>query len=113
MEGYAKFASFIAADHGMSIYRRFSTLSANNLLHLQAELVHLEAQLRDIITEDKTSGDAEKQKFPYSVWHLKRSAEDPSIGHPTQWSKVVEIRQKLKQYCQQCFQILLLDIYIC
>lgn len=98
MEGYPKFASFIAADHSMSIYRRFSTLNSYNLLCLQAELVHLEAQLRDIAAEDKRSGDTIKQMFSYSIWHLKQSAEDPGAGHPTRWLKLLETRQKLKEY---------------
>ena len=67
MDGYDKLAAFIAVDHGMTICRRFSTLNAKNLLYLQAELVNLEAELRDIVAQDKLSPDATKRLFPYSV----------------------------------------------
>ena len=45
-KGFASLAAFIAADPGKSttIYRRFDRLSARNLLHLQSELIELEAQ---------------------------------------------------------------------
>ena len=64
MDGYDKLAAFIAADNGLIICRRFSILNAKNLLYLQAELVNLEAELRDIVAEVKTSGDAAKSRFP-------------------------------------------------
>jgi hypothetical protein len=98
MDGYDKLAAFIAADPRLSMFRRFSFLETKNLLYLQAELVNLETQLRDIVLEDIKSGDAEKDQFPYSVWHLKRSFQLPGARHPTQWLKVLEIRKTLKEY---------------
>ena len=104
MDGYDKFASFIAVDRGLSIYRRFASLNAKNILYLQAELVNLEAELSNVALEDIRSEDAEKELFPYSVFHLKRSCqrsrkdENSQSKHQTQWLKVLEIRQLLKEY---------------
>jgi hypothetical protein len=97
MDGYDKFADFIGDNPEMSIYRRFSKLGAKNILYLQAELVNLEAELGEIIKDDKTSGDEKKEPFPYSVWHLKDSLRDQDRN--AQWSKVLEIRHTLKEYC--------------
>ena len=95
MAGYDELADFITADPGLSIYRRFSYLTTKNIIYLQAELVNLEAQLRNIIRDDRNSQKAEKEQFPYSVWHLKHSAESPDS---LQWMKVLEIRKTLQEY---------------
>lgn len=109
MQGYDKLAFFIGADRGHSIYKRFAKLNAKNLLYFQAELVNLEAQLKSIELADKASEVAEKEPFPYSVFHLKRSYQSPGEDengqprHPTQWLKVLEIRHLLKEYSVYSF----------
>jgi hypothetical protein len=57
--GYPSLVAFIASDpgHSTAIYRRFDFLSARNLLHLQSELVGLEAQLRVFDQEDLRNAD--------------------------------------------------------
>ena len=50
------FASFLASDDELLIFRRFDELNARNLLHLQSELLHLEAQLREFDEEDAKDG---------------------------------------------------------
>jgi hypothetical protein len=98
MDGYDKLATLIGENHEAAIFRRFSVLNAKNLLYLQAELVNLEAELKIITQEDKGSGDEEKKHYPYSLWHLKHSLQLPDRRYHTQWLKVLEIRQKLKEY---------------
>ncbi|KAH0555816.1 hypothetical protein GP486_006237 [Trichoglossum hirsutum] len=98
MDGYDKLADLIGKHHEMVIFRRFSVLNAKNLLYLQAELVNLEEELKYIVQEDKSSGDEEKQHFPYSLWHLKHSLQLPDGRYHIQWRKVLEIREKLKEY---------------
>ena len=74
MEGYEKLANLVSASRGINIYRQFAALHAKNLLYMQAELTHLEAQLSDLIREDRASaiaGDAEKEMFPFSWSGLK------------------------------------------
>ena len=50
--GYDRFASLIADYPDLSICRRFGTLAAEDLLYLQAELLHLEVELRIIEEQD-------------------------------------------------------------
>ncbi|KAI9763624.1 MAG: hypothetical protein M1839_006372 [Geoglossum umbratile] len=100
MDGYDKFAALVGDHDEMSIFRRFSMLNAKNLLYFQAELVNLEDELEKIVREDKASKDPEKQLFPYSLWHLKDSLRSLDGRCHTQWLKVLEIRQILKEYSQ-------------
>ena len=101
MDGYDKLATLMGDNHEMFILRRFSTLNAKNLLYHQAELVNLEAELERIVLKDRNSGETEKELFPYSVFDLKQSLQaPPGSRDATQWLKVLEIRQKLKEYSQ-------------
>jgi hypothetical protein len=43
--GIQEFSTRIALDPTLSIYRRFATLNARNLLYLQSELASLEARI--------------------------------------------------------------------
>lgn len=79
----------------MALFRRFAALNAKNLLYMQAELVHLEAELKDIEHNDRCSGQGEKKSFEFSVINLKDSS---GTENDLQWRKVLEIRNKLKEY---------------
>ena len=52
VEGYHDFSEFIATDAKLSIYRRYDSLAARNLLYLEAELQLLECQLAEYDEED-------------------------------------------------------------
>jgi hypothetical protein len=53
LDGYVDFAEFIASDYSLSIYRKFSTLGARNLLYLKAELQLLQFQLQALDDADR------------------------------------------------------------
>lgn len=53
-DAYPSFATFIASDSGLSVYRRFDRLSSRNLLYLQSELLEQQAQLEGFDEEDYT-----------------------------------------------------------
>lgn len=91
IEGYDKLAAWIASDRGLSIYRRFAGLNAKNLLYLQAEIITLADDLREIIDEDRKSEDAKVQRFSTSIWYLKNT---PSL----QWARFLELRSLLNEY---------------
>ncbi|KAF4243136.1 hypothetical protein CNMCM6805_001738 [Aspergillus fumigatiaffinis] len=99
VEGYDKLAAFLGSHPEFQYFRRFSTLNTKNLLYLQAELANLEQELKNIIQEDRelAAQEEKKQKYPFSVWHLKSSANDPSVDS-YQWDKVKEVRELLYQY---------------
>ncbi|GFG18860.1 hypothetical protein IFM5058_09441 [Aspergillus udagawae] len=91
IDGYDKVAAWIASDRGLSIYRRFARLNAKNLLYLQAEIVAVAEDLREIIDEDQKSDDTKAQRFSTSVWYLKNT---PSL----QWERFLELRRLLNEY---------------
>ena len=96
MDGYNRLAAVIGTDRDLAIFRRFSILNSKNLLYMQGELTLLEAELRAIGKEDKESKDREKAEFEFCIQTLKgpHACEDDN----QQWRKILEIRQKLKEY---------------
>jgi hypothetical protein len=93
--GYDKLASLIGDYPGLSIYRRFGSLAAKNLLYMQAELVQLEDEL-------KTIAECDHQDPRYAdlgtSWEALRNA--PKNGaRDLQRQKFLEIRAKITEYC--------------
>jgi hypothetical protein len=58
-EGYAKLGLLMGECPELAIFRRYAALNAQNILYLQAEILHLEIQFRKFAQEDQT---AEEQK---------------------------------------------------
>jgi hypothetical protein len=75
-----------------AIFRRFGSLNMLNLLSLQAELVDLQVQFRDIWIEDETSPDDSEKQFS-TYFRVLRKSED---SH--QFAMVLDIRKKLQAY---------------
>ena len=94
MTGYDKLASLIGRYPSLAIYRRFSTLSAKVLLHMQAELVHLENELRIITGRNSTN--AEKARFDVS-WEALNEASSEGAAD-LQRNMILEIETKLASY---------------
>ena len=95
MADYARLATLIATHHELALFRRFDSLNAKNLLYMQAELVHLEAELADIERENKFSGDIDRAAFQVSFFDLKESC---TTNKDLQFRKALEVRDKLKEY---------------
>lgn len=98
MEGYPQLSAVMAAYSDVAIFRTFGALNAQNLLHLQAELVHLEKELRDIIKDDSGSHDLSRKELHHCWQELNQSLEPGK--DPIQWMKCLEIREKLREYSQ-------------
>ena len=96
MAGYSKLAALIGKYNDLAIFRRFSMLNAQSILYMQGELIHLEAELKMIALENRTSAEPEKVDFEYSITTLigPHKSED---GHE-HWTKILEVREKLKEY---------------
>ncbi|KAL4951070.1 hypothetical protein BDW69DRAFT_196737 [Aspergillus filifer] len=92
---YDSLASLMASDKGLSIFRSFKRLNAKNLSYYQAEIVNAEAQLQELIDEDRDSNDVYREKYHASVRHLKEWEEDPPAP---QWKKFLELRALLEKY---------------
>jgi hypothetical protein len=91
MEGYFKVARFMGRQDEYAMFRRFKTLNAQNLLYLQAELVHLEDQLYSLAQRDSV-----KRIIPIKDWWTLSHSEE--VDDSDHWKKVMEIREKLEQY---------------
>ncbi len=90
MEGYAKVARLMAAQDEFAIFRGFRALNMQNLLYLQAEITHLEAEFREIAERDATDRNGEDYAFDW--WSLSISKGE---NGREQWEKIQEIRSKL------------------
>ena len=97
MEGYAKLASLMANDTEFAIFRRFGALNNQNLLYYQAELMGLEADLREIAMQDRQSQDSDTRLFSDSYFELSHATG----GKDFQFQKMMQIRKILKEYSPQ------------
>ena len=95
MADYTRLAHLMGMHQELAVFKQFANLNAKNLLYMQSELVHLEAELSDIELENKRSGDSQKTSFQVSVFELKESV---GSAKELQWRKALEMRTKLAEY---------------
>jgi hypothetical protein len=81
----------------MAAFRGFQALGFQNLLYQQAELIELETELQALALEDKSSDHPSRTLYEKHWRLLSRSAGD---GNNEQWQKVLQIRAKLREYCE-------------
>ena len=96
MEGYSKLASIMDSHSDVRIFQNFSVLNIQNILYLQAELLHLQKEWRDIITDDVTSGDHARVDTQFNLLSLQGGIETEE--DTVQWEKFKEIRIKIGEY---------------
>ncbi|MCJ1246402.1 hypothetical protein MMC30_003609 [Trapelia coarctata] len=105
MEGYLKIAELMGRHEELAVFRRFDSMNFQNLLYLQAELVHLESDYHQISEKGEAC-----TAFPHRSrdwWSLTQPGPD---GNREQWDKVLEIREKLTEY--SVTSLLLLAFFI-
>ena len=107
MEGYAKLASFIGQFPEVAVFRRFGALNAQNLLYLQAEIIHLEARFRREASKDAESDDRIR-KLSSKQWFLLSQCGNTESQSPT-WQTFLELRHCLKQYSTSSFKLVLIE----
>jgi hypothetical protein len=83
----------------VATFRRFGALNAENLLYLQAELVRLEFELRQIAQENDCSNDLKRSIYS-AHWISLMEAENTPNGDGRQWRIVLQIRERLKEYSE-------------
>ncbi|KAH8676041.1 hypothetical protein BX600DRAFT_535515 [Xylariales sp. PMI_506] len=106
MEGYAKIARLMASQDDAAIVRRFSVLNFQNILYLQAELVHLEKELGELAQRDAVRAD--RVSFTTDWWSLTQGADEEA---QEQWQLFEKIRETLTIYNDtMCKQIQLNQI---
>ena len=97
MGDYSRLCALMCKHPELSQFKMFSSLNHQNLLYMQSELIHLQAELRGIELENIQSGHPEKRALQISVFDLKEST---GTENQLQWHKALEIRAKLKEYSQ-------------
>ena len=96
IDGYSKLAALYGQKPEVAILKRFGRLNAENLLLLQAELLLLEQELKDIVAEDLRSENEQVRLYARSWWAMKHYSQHG--GDSLQWQKRIEIKKKLKEY---------------
>ncbi|KAN0119645.1 hypothetical protein V8E51_001853 [Hyaloscypha variabilis] len=104
-EGHAKVATLMSHHSELAIFRRFSKLNFQNLLYLQAELTHLEANLKKLVDRDVQNPN--RQQYSRDWWFLAQN--DDEHDDREQWDKFLQIRDKLKEYNEHLAQAVFLD----
>lgn len=97
MEGYSKLAELMAnprTDSHFLIFQKFESISAQNLLYLQAEIINLKECIDKIADIDSKAEDRDRRESAVD-WEALSSATNS-----TQWQKWLELRQKLKEFCK-------------
>ena len=91
MTGYTSLARIMGARCDLSMFRRFSALGAQNLLCMQAELIDLELELKQL-TEDRSMFEINKTWSKFNIQHTNEDAQLWRMKH-------LELRQRLENYC--------------
>jgi hypothetical protein len=93
MEGYPQIVRLMGQHEELAILRKFNNLSLQNLLYMQAELMHLEENYEII---SKRDADSPNRPFKSRDWWSLTQPDDE--GKTEQWDAVLEIRAALEKY---------------
>lgn len=92
----------MGADARLSLFKRFAELNARNLLYMQAEILYLEQELKILTAVDKRSSNASEREYAERVLHMMKAGEN---GGSLQWRKILDIREKLKEYSPKLLDV--------
>jgi hypothetical protein len=96
MKGYNKIAALMGRYPESAIICQFSELNIQNILYLQAELLGLQKDLRELEDANDRSLDPERCSFSRN-WDALSSAKKEDRSDE-QWKLGLSIRNKLKEY---------------
>ena len=96
LDGFPTFATFIARDKDVAIYKAFKGLSARSLLYQQSELHDLERRLRQLDSED--AEDIENRDAQKAAVYWEHFSNDSSDEAKERRKVHAMIKVKLKEY---------------
>jgi hypothetical protein len=96
---YPRLSEFMGLWPEVAIFRRFGALNAQNLLFLQAEIAHLERELKNIRERDDRREDEKGLLAQRSWFELSQATEDGE--YCAQWAIIQDIRSKLSEYSKR------------
>lgn len=105
LEGFTDFSHYMASDDALFIFRRFGSLSARNILYLQAELQLLEQQLQELDELDnnvlRQLGEGNEKALVDSAarsWESFKDQADRVERQKTKMDLIVRLRTLMKEY---------------
>ncbi|KAF2193950.1 hypothetical protein K469DRAFT_548266 [Zopfia rhizophila CBS 207.26] len=106
LEGFPRLSALTASDPDLQVYRRFNRLASRNLLYLQAEILDLEARLKEFDAEDLELASAEEEggdwmevKLSARCWEVFRErAEQGEKREKERMGLIKELRERLAEY---------------
>jgi hypothetical protein len=92
-DGYARTARLMSKYGEFAIFRQFKRLNRQNLLYLQAQIIHQEEELEHLVRRD--AAHADRKRYASEWWALSHGE-----GHEgkEQWNKVKNLRATLDRY---------------
>ena len=94
LEGYPCFAEFIAKDKDATIYRRYESLSARNLLYQQSEIHELEKQVVEIDKEEAAKIGNEDAQQAARCWSHYANDQSPEGGARRALQDKIKVKMK-------------------
>jgi len=104
MSGYPQIIRLMSQHEELAILRKFNNLSLQNLLYMQAELMHLEEKYNILSVKDGENPSRSHRSRDW--WSLTQPDDD---GNCEQWETVLEIRSKLGKYYDQLYKHIFLS----
>lgn len=106
LEGFPSLSALLSSDPDLQVYRRFNRLASRNLLYLQAEILDLEARLKEFDADDVDIAGAEEDgsdwmdiKLNARCWEVFRErAEQGNKKEHERMKLIREIRERLAEY---------------
>ncbi|KAF2685148.1 hypothetical protein K458DRAFT_486793 [Lentithecium fluviatile CBS 122367] len=107
MSGYPRLAIYQSKYQEYAIFRKFSKLNMLNLLYLQAEIKHLEAEMEITMEDDFNCSDAPRKNY-HSNWRelsgsCRNEHEDVTPANQ-QYRTYLRLKEVLKEYNEALIQ---------
>ena len=98
-KGYPKLALLMGEFPDVAIFRRFGSLSALNLMRIQAELIKIEEELQlQQLKDDGPGQPGERYSISSSEMNLTKATKEGEQGHPNQMALLESAQTKLIAY---------------
>ena len=106
LEGFPSLSALLSSDPDLQVYRRFNRLASRNLLYLQAEVLDLEARLKESDAEDLAVANAEEDggdwmevKLNARCWEVFRERAERGEEKERERMKLIrELRGRMAEY---------------
>lgn len=82
----------------LAIFRRFGALNLQNIIYMQADITHLEEQLREMVAEDNHSSDPERKMLSRDWWAIAEGSYGMDEASSRRYKIVMKLRSVLKDY---------------